>query len=334
MMDLLRNPEVEKDIKSYVVASIVLLVIAFYLDSLTGMVVVASCIVFFIIYLQSVKRRYQKIKYLNEEIDKLLLQGKTMDIREYQEGELSILAHKIQKITLQLTESQERLKSDKKLLADSLANISHQIRTPLTSLNLITELLSGSNLTNERKEELVNEMRVLLGRMEWLIEMLLKLSRFDAGVVQMNKQLCSLEQIVRQAMEQLEIPFELKNIQLIKKYKDIQLEIDSSWMTEAMANILKNALEHTPEGGNVYIHADETALYKEIEIEDTGAGFNQKDLSHLFERFYKGEGFQDVGYGIGLSMAKNIILENGGSIQAKNGKLGAKFIIRFDKVII
>ena len=130
------------------------------------------------------------------------------------------------------------------------------------------------------------------------------------------------------------IPMDLRNQHLIMNCKEERFDGDLIWTAEALGNILKNCMEHTPEGGTITVTAEETALYTQITVEDTGSGFDPKDIPHLFERFYKGSNASQTSYGIGLALAKTIIATQDGTIQARNRSNGAKFIIKFYKQVI
>ena len=279
-------------------------------------------------------RRNRKLKKLSLDLDRLLHDGTPLPIREYQEGELSILASQLQKVTLRLVESAEQSNADKEQLADALANISHQLRTPLTAMNLTAALLSDSELTQQRRSELNMELRSLLNRTEWLVEALLKLSKLDAGTVSMAKENVSLRALIRRSAAPLEVPMELRDQTLLISCGDESLTIDPVWTAEALGNILKNCMEHTPAGGTISITGEETALYTAIVVEDTGSGFDPQDIPHLFERFYKGTNASKTSYGIGLALARTIITAQNGTIQAMNGTKGARFEIKFYKSVI
>lgn len=279
-------------------------------------------------------RRNRKLKKLSLDLDRLLHDGTPMPIREYQEGELSILANQLQKVTLRLVESAEQSKADKEQLADALANISHQLRTPLTAMNLTAVLLSDPDLSERQHSELNMELRSLLNRMEWLVESLLKLSKLDAGTVTMAKEEVTLRSLISRSAAPLEVPMDLRDQRLVVSCREECLAVDPVWTAEALGNILKNCMEHTPSGGTIFITAEETALYTAIAVEDTGPGFAERDIPHLFERFYKGSNASENSYGIGLALARTIITAQNGTIQAMNGTNGAMFEIKFYKSVI
>lgn len=281
------------------------------------------------------KRHYQKqLRKLNQDLDKLLQQGIPLPIDQYQEGELSILANQMEKITLRFTETADRVQKEKEYLADSLADISHQLRTPMTSMNLAVTMLRASELPHSRRMDLTAELRNQLSRMDWLVETLLKISKLDAGTITLASEPLSVQQLITKAVEPLSISMDIRNQHLEISCGSEQLQGDFSWTAEALTNILKNCMEHTPVNGSIFVHAKETPLFTQIDIEDTGEGFALEDLPHLFDRFYQGHNFTEGNYGIGLALARSIITSQNGTIQAQNGAKGAKFTIKFYKQTI
>ena len=218
-----------------------------------------------------------------------------------------------------------------KMRANLLRSVSHDIRTPLTSINLLVERLSASGLTDECRHQLTNELYELLGRIDWLITTLLKISRLDAGTVQFKQEQVSLEELLKKSCVTLLIPMELRG-QALLIHADGAFRGDLSWTSEAIGNIVKNCMEHTPEGGRIEIDAAENALYSEIIIKDNGTGISPEDLPHIFERFYKGKDSDGKSFGIGLALSRMIITGQGGTVKAENRKpAGAMFTIRFYK---
>lgn len=328
------NKELRRGALAFLVGAVVFSLVGFLISASCGWLILAACAAMFGIYLATEHSRYRRLQKLSQGLDDLLVSGKPLAIREYDESELSILANQIQKITLRLTESNEAVKADKIYLADSLADISHQLRTPLTAMNLTVAMLRSSELTDEKRMELIGELRGLLNRIDWLVETLLKISKLDAGTVKLAKDMISVRELISRSAAHIAIPMDLRNQKLIVHCTDEHFTGDLIWSAEALGNILKNCMEHTPEGGTITITVAETALYTEIMVEDTGSGFDPKDLPHLFERFYKGSNASESSYGIGLALARTVIASQNGTVQATNGDPGAKFIIKFYKQVI
>lgn len=329
-----KNKELRFGIALIFITGMILSIAGFLISTAGGIMVIAACVLIGSIYLGTEFYRYRRLQQMNRELDDLLLYGTPLPISQYDEGELSILANQIQKIAQRLTESADAIQADKLLLADSLADISHQLRTPLTAMNLTVAMLRSSELTTERRIELTSELRSLLDRTDWLVETLLKLSKLDAGTVKMAKEKVPVRNLISRAASPIAIPMDLRNQQLVVHCENEHFKGDLTWTAEALGNILKNCMEHTPDGGTITVTANETALFTQIIVEDTGPGFDSKDIPHLFERFYKGSNASESSYGIGLALARTVITSQNGSVQAMNGDSGAKFVIKFYKQVI
>ena len=331
MIKLLKNKEVRKALLWQLLLSAAACAVCFFFDIRAGLTAAGLSLLLMLVFCISTYKRYQRISSLADDIDQVLHGDSSIDFDNYSEGELSILHSEIYKMTVRLREQQQKLINDKKYLADSLADISHQIRTPLTSINLLVERLSASGLTDECRHQLTNELYELLDRIDWLITTLLKISKLDAGTVQFNKETVSLETLINKSCAPLLIPMELRGQELILRAEG-DFYGDPAWTSEAVGNIVKNCMEHTPDGGRIEIDAAETALYSEIVIKDNGTGISPEDLPRIFERFYKGKNSDGKSFGIGLALSRMIIAEQKGTVKAENRKnAGAMFTIRFYK---
>ena len=331
MIKLLKNKEVRKALLWQLLLSADACAVCFFFDIRAGLTAAGLSLLLMLIYCVSTYRRYQSLAALAGDIDQILHGDHAIDFDNYSEGELSILHSEIYKMTVRLREQQQKLISDKEYLADSLADISHQIRTPLTSINLLVERLSASGLTDECRHQLTNELYGLLDRIDWLITTLLKISKLDAGTVQFNKETVSLEVLINKSCAPLLIPIELRGQELIIRAEG-NFYGDPAWTSEAVGNIVKNCMEHTPDGGKIEIEAAENALYSEIVIKDNGTGISPEDLPHIFERFYKGKDSDGKSFGIGLALSRMIIAGQKGTVKAENRKnAGAMFTLRFYK---
>ncbi len=326
---MLKNKELAWGLGLYAALALILTLAGFACSRPAGALVLTACVVGVAIYLLTEGYRYRRLERLSRDLSALLLHGTQLPIAEYTEGELSILANQMQKLTLRLTEAAETVQADKALLADALADISHQLRTPLTAMNLTATMLSAPDVTPQRRQALAQELRGLLHRTDWLVETLLKLSRLDAGAVTMVKELVLATDLVERAAQGVAIPMDIREQKLQVDCGDVRLVCDPVWTAEALGNLLKNCMEHTPNGGAVTVTALETALFAQITVEDTGPGFRPGDIPRLFERFYKGAG--EGGHGIGLNLARTVIAAQGGTVQAMNGTQGARFEVKFYK---
>lgn len=330
-MNLLKNKEVRSALLWQLSVSVIACPLCFLFDLRAGLTAVVLSLLLMLIFCISTYKRYRRIASLADDINHVLHGDSPIDFDNYSEGELSILHSEIYKMTVRLREQQQKLISDKEYLADSLADISHQIRTPLTSINLLVERLSASGLTDECRHQLTNELYGLLDRIDWLITTLLKISKLDAGTVQFNKETVSMETLINKSCAPLLIPIELRGQELIIRAEG-NFYGDSAWTSEAVGNIVKNCMEHTPDGGKIEIEAAENVLYSEIVIKDNGTGISPEDLPHIFERFYKGKDSDGKSFGIGLALSRMIIAGQKGTVKAENRKnTGAMFTLRFYK---
>ena len=328
-MRLLKNKEVRGALLWQLSVAVIACSLCFWFDLRAGLTAVVLSLLLMMIYCISTYKRYQRISSLADDINQVLHGDSSIDFDNYSEGELSILHSEIYKMTVRLREQQQKLLSDREYLADSLADISHQIRTPLTSINLLVERLSASGLTDECRHQLTNELYELLDRIDWLITTLLKISKLDAGTVSFNKETVSLETLIKRSCSPLLIPIELRGQKLIIRAEG-DFYGDPAWTSEAVGNIVKNCMEHTPADGTITVTAEENTLYSQITVRDNGAGIAKEDLPRIFERFYKGKNSDEKSVGIGLALARMIVTMQGGTVKAENRKpRGAQFTLRF-----
>lgn len=335
-MKIMRNPEVRKSFSAWILLAVIFTAFSTWFD--VRFAAAAAVFSFCLIggFYRTTRRRYERLEEMSLEIDRILHGSSHFDLSRFEEGELAILSSEIYKMTVRLREQADALLKDKTHLADSLADISHQIRTPLTSINLIVDFLSEDDLSRERRLGLTRELMVQLSCIDGLISALLKLSRLDAGAVQMAEEPVSAAELVKKAADTIAIPMELRSQKLVVQIvQDGSFTGDFAWCVEAMGNILKNCMEHTPEGGTITVSVKDNSLFTEFLISDTGDGFSEEDIPHLFDRFYKGKNSDAGSFGIGLALARTIIRAQNGTIQACNGKDGgALFILRFYRTTI
>ena len=335
MRELLKNRELRRELASYGAAALLLAVLAALWEPAAGLFVLASGAVFLLLSLCFARRRYRAMAELSLRIDRVLHGYDNALITEHNEGELSILESEIKKMTVQLKESAELLRAEKAGLSRAMEDIFHQIRTPLTALNIEAALLAEEDLDYERRVRLTREVRRQLQRVEWLVEALLKMSRIGAGTVEFSRDTVTVRELVERSAGPLSIPMELRGQSLELAVGDETYTGDLAWSAEALGNVLKNCMEHTPAGGTISVEAEETALYTQITIQDNGSGFAKEDIPHLFERFYKGKNAGTESIGIGLALARMIVAEQGGTITAGSpSEGGARFIIRFYKSVV
>ncbi len=332
MTKMMRNPEIHRSLLVYGIISLVAVVVAYAMGGPAHAVfAMLLCICMTSVHVVACNARYQKLAELSADIDRVLHGDENICFESYSEGELGILQSELHKMTVRLREQKQQLLEDKRYLADSIADISHQIRTPLTSINLLVSMLAEPELTEARRQELIRDLRELLFRIDWLITALLKMSKLDAGTVQFHAEELTLRKLIDQSCAPVLIPMELRG-QELKIQAEGSVMADLGWCAEALGNVVKNCMEHTPEGGCVSIVAQENALFSEITISDNGSGIAPEDLPNIFRRFYKGKDSGDKSFGIGLALARMIITGQNGTIKAENGASGgAVFTIRFYK---
>ncbi len=245
------------------------------------------------------------------------------------DNEFSQLQDEIYKTVTSLIQTKEIAVKEHKKLSDSLADISHQLKTPVSSISLMTQLL-GSEVNAIDAVQILQQMQNQTSHLEQLIETLLTLSRIDAGTLKLKKTKVDIFTLLQLSLEAVEPFLHQKNIQVtMLNHPELFFMGDLDWSVEALLNLIKNCVEHTPENGLINIEYSANPLYVQIEIRDNGPGFAKKDLPHLFERFYRGEHAANSGTGIGLALAKSIIELQNGVIHAKNYSEGAGFILRF-----
>ena len=299
-----------------------------YSSAVIGILILA------IIVIWLVNRMIQKRKIdgITKYIREINNRNYELKIKENAEDELSNLRNELYKITLMLKEEAESSKKDKKFLAKSLSDISHQIKTPLTSISImLDEIKDNENMDEETKQRFIFEISRQVEQISFLTIALLKLSKLDSGTVEFEKSKYKLDELVQNAIKNLEIPLEVKNIQVETNFEkvnenkeeinnEVATEIigDYRWTLEAVTNIIKNCIEHSKEHTKLYIQIRVTHVYTELIIKDEGEGIDEKDLKHIFERFYKGKNSSENSFGIGLALSKTILEKQNASISCSS----------------
>lgn len=258
------------------------------------------------------------------------------NFQQYTEGELAVLESQIGKLVNLLREQAQGLKEDKAVLQNAMADLSHQLKTPMTSLHLLAAMLADEGLNQEQRLGYVERATQLLERIDWLVSTLLKLSRLDAGTLQFAVERVDFQRLKDAVVRQIEIPMELKNQELVVDIQENSgFEGDFRWTAEAVLNILKNCVEHTPENHRVYLAMSENAVYSEITVADEGPGIRPDERRKIFERFYRGESSSEGSVGIGLALSADLIRQQNGTVKAENRREGgALFVIRFYRQIV
>lgn len=305
-----------------------------------------------VIFIILTNRRYRALANMAANLDRVLAGERDIRLRDMSEGELAILSSEIDKVIARLNLTVDELQAEKLALSDALADISHQLKTPLTSIAISTELIRDRLSARGDSEDLVERLRLiqtLQARVEDLVSALLKLARIDAGVIKLVCGDVDARELVRKSFEPLAIAFDIADVRFSADVQDgASYEGDLTWSVEALENILKNCMEHTPAGGCVSARVTEDVLACRIRIEDTGPGIAESDLPHIFERFYRGSRdanatpseVNPAGVGIGLALSKSLVTAQGGTLTAENlrdenGNItGAAFNLVFFKTVV
>lgn len=330
-MGLMRNKEARWMLWAVVLITLAAVAAAYAFSPAAAFVAGAACLALGIVFLLLTRRRYRMLALLGAYLKRVNNGEYQIEVPDNDEGELSILKSEIYKVTVSLREQNDRLKQEKLRLADTLSDISHQFKTPLTSMSVMTDLLSDGKLNEAWRDQFAAQLRVQLERLTWLTEALLKLSKLDAEAVLFKPRIVLLHQLIDKACSPLLIPMELKDQTLIIEAEG-NICCDLNWTGEALSNILKNCMEHMPKGGKIRVIASENALFTEIRVSDDGPGIDRDDLPYIFDRFYRGKNSAKDSVGIGLAMARSILDAQGASIKAGSApRGGAEFILRFPK---
>lgn len=305
-----------------------------------------------VIFIILTNRRYRALANMAANLDRVLAGERDIRLRDMSEGELAILSSEIDKVIARLNLTVDELQAEKLALSDALADISHQLKTPLTSIAISTELIRDRLSARGDSEDLVERLRLiqtLQARVEDLVSALLKLARIDAGVIKLVCGDVDAHELVRKSFEPLAIAFDIAGVRFSADVQDgASYEGDLTWSVEALENILKNCMEHTPAGGCVSVRVTEDVLACRIRIEDTGPGIAESDLPHIFERFYRGSRdasaapseVNPAGVGIGLALSKSLVTAQGGTLTAENLRdengnvTGAAFNLVFFKAVV
>lgn len=298
-----------------------------------------STLILFILILSIIFFKYnhsesKKINEITKYIEEINRGNYKLNIEENTEDELSILKNELYKITIMLKEVAENSQKDKTTLKDSLSDISHQIKTPITSiLIMLDNILSDENMPEDIKKDFIKDIKREIINIKFLVESILKLSKIDSNSIKFIKKEVFIKDIINEAVKNVSMLSELKNIEIIVSGDDsIKTICDLKWQVEAITNILKNCIEHSYENRKIYINYNQNNMYTELKIEDNGTGIDAKDLPHIFERFYKGKNSSSDSVGIGLALSKSIIESNNGYIQVDSElNKGTTFIIKYLK---
>ena len=287
------------------------------------------CLVEFLLY----RRRERKLKELTLYLLKLQDGAELPPFESFEEGQLVVLQSEIYKMVNLLDEETKKSKRQNHYLADMLSDISHQIKTPLAGITLMTDLLKDTDLPEEKREEFVEKINRQTEKITWLVRNLLTLAQLEADMLKLKKENVSARELVETAIGPLNILAELRGVELQTSIPEgTALTCDKAWTAEALSNVIKNCIEHvSPEAGkHVWISVTENNFAVTFTIQDDGLGIPAEEFPHIFERFYKGKNSSKNSVGIGLSMARQLFLQQNGTIEAASEPgTGTTFRIRF-----
>ena len=312
--------ENDKEFNQYTILNI-LLIIAFF-----------SVLLY--IFLKYNYNKDKKIEEITKYIEEINKKNYKLDIEDNTEDELSILKNELYKTTVMLKEVAENSVNDKLKLKDSLSDISHQLKTPITSILIrLDNIIDNKNMNENTRNEFIKDIKREVINIRFLVESILKLSKIDSNSVKFIQEEVTVKEIIEEATRNVEMLSELHNVKIQISGNDIDTIIcDLKWQVEAITNILKNAIEHSKENSKIDINYEKNKVYTKIEIKDYGIGIDEEDLNHVFDRFYKGKNSSKDSIGIGLALSKSIIESNNGYIQVDSEKgKGSKFTIKYLK---
>ena len=290
------------------------------------------CLVYLTIIINNDKRKEKEINEVIKIIEEINNKNYSFKMKDINEEDLSLLKNEIYKTTIMLNEISEISKKDKKELEESLEDISHQLKTPLTSiLIMIDTLLDDEDMDQNTREDFLRNMKREVMNINFLVKSILKLSRLDTNTVKFISKKESVKEIINEAILNVSLLSDLKNVKIETNLSDSFIICDYKWQIEALTNILKNSIEHSYENNKVLIESSENNAYVKITIKDFGSGIAKEDINHIFERFYKGKDSDYDSIGIGLALSKSIIEKQNGKISVESSDDGTTFTIKYFK---
>lgn len=290
------------------------------------------CLVYLTIIINNDKRKEKEINEVIKIIEEINNKNYSFKMKDINEEDLSLLKNEIYKTTIMLNEISEISKKDKKELEESLEDISHQLKTPLTSiLIMIDTLLDDEDMDQNTREDFLRNMKREVMNINFLVKSILKLSRLDTNTVKFISKKESVKEIINEAILNVSLLSDLKNVKIETNLSDSLITCDYKWQIEALTNILKNSIEHSYENNKVLIDSSENNAYVKITIKDFGSGIAKEDINHIFERFYKGKDSDYDSIGIGLALSKSIIEKQNGKISVESSDDGTTFTIKYFK---
>ena len=298
------------------------------LDGIAFIGIIFGLIGLFLIYDRKKDKELAQITKYIEEINR---KNYSLKIDEISEDELSILKNEIYKTTIMLKENADNSLKDKINLKKSLEDISHQLKTPLTSILVILDnLIDDEDMPKEVRQDFIRDIKREVSSINFLVQSILKLSKFDSNTIKFIKENILLKDIVNESVKNVSMLCDLKNVDIeVNGESKAKVNCDFMWEVEAVTNIIKNCVEHSNNESKIIVNYEQNNVYSSITIQDFAGGIDKKDLPHIFERFYKGKNASQDSVGIGLALAKTIIENDNGNINVETDNIGTKFIIKY-----
>lgn len=327
MSKLFRNKEVITFFLMLMTVSLLALLSMVLLTNLALPIFIIYVIVIFGLFYSMLYSRYQKLNKLNGYLRDLNSQSSTLVFDDLLEGELSILKSELYKVTVMIHQQNQTLSHEKDLMAKSLADISHQIKTPLTSLSMMMDLLSDESLTTQQKHNFIQQSIQQLQRIKFLVQALLKMATLQSGNFKIIKLPIDPNLIVKEAQVALGVLLDLYQVNLVSQVECESILCDLTWTQEAINNVVKNAIEHSFANEQVALTIKKDTIGYKIIISNKGETIDNHQLKRIFDRFYKSSNSRVDSIGIGLALAKEIIEKQHGFIDVTSQENQTNFII-------
>lgn len=275
----------------------------------------------------------RKLLKLSNYVNDLVLKKDSLKLEENEEGMISKLQNDLYKLTIVLREAYDNESREKLEMKKSLEDISHQLKTPLTAMMITLDNLSNDELKPDLRKSFLEDVKRQVDKMNFLIKSLLKLSRFDAGVIKFKSENIRVKNLVNDVIKSVSVLAEINDVKIKANGDDsTSFTGDYNWQLEAVTNVVKNAVEHSTPGETVTIKFRENAVYTLISVVNHGNVINEQDMKNIFTRFYKGKNATYESIGIGLSLSKSIIEKGGGYVRVSSSKKdGTRFDIKYLK---
>ena len=297
----------------------------------TTLFLIISLFILIIIFINYNRKKDREIEEMVDLVEQINRKNYSIKIDNISEDELSILKNEIYKTMIKLKESAENSLQDKKNLKKSLEDISHQIKTPLTSiLIMLDNLIDDPNMDIETRQWFIRDIKKNVNSINFLVQSLLKLSKFDTNTVNFIREEKSLLEIITIAKQKVSALCDLKKVKIESNGdENAKIKCDFKWQVEAITNVLKNCVEHSKTNGKIIVTYGKNNAYSFINVKDYGDGIDEYDINHIFERFYKGKNAKEDSIGIGLALSKTIIESDNGKISVESDNTGTKFKIKY-----